>query len=316
MDENIINRSGLRTEDEIIDSWAIKDLTVSIVCIVFNQERYIEETIKSFLLQRTTFAIEIIIHDDVSSDASVAIIEKYKSLYPRLIKPIIASENQFSQYMCKPIVNCLKVAKSPYIALCEGDDYWVDNSKLQKQAEILSNNKYISLVHTNSYDFNVTKDKKETSNIPSKINTTMSLMTRNRIRTLTTMFRSSDYLRFSSENEVEVKKWLLGDWPLWIYLSTIGDIYLLNDTTSVYRVLDESLSHSKDLNKLNLFRQSTFEMRVYLIHKLKLSKKATQVVSNASIKNYIRFNTPLIEQAYKNCSFKYKLKYIIKRVSS
>lgn len=312
-----IQSINLKNEQEIISSWKNeKTVIVSIICITYNHQLYIEDAIKSFLMQETDFAFEVIIHDDASTDKTVKIIEHYQHLYPTIIKPIFQSENQYSKGGFRPSIYASKFAKGQFIALCEGDDYWVDNSKLQKQAEILSNNKYISLVHTNSYDFNVTKDKKETSNIPSKINTTMSLMTRNRIRTLTTMFRSSDYLRFSSENEVEVKKWLLGDWPLWIYLSTIGDIYLLNDTTSVYRVLDESLSHSKDLNKLNLFRQSTFEMRVYLIHKLKLSKKATQVVSNASIKNYIRFNTPLIEQAYKNCSFKYKLKYIIKRVSS
>lgn len=306
----------LKSEQDIISAWENKNKTVvSIICITYNHGLYIEDAIKSFLMQKTNFSFEVIIHDDASSDTTINIIKRYHSLYPNIIKPIFQTENQYSKIGLKFFWDISKFVKGKYIALCEGDDYWIDSSKIQKQTTALMKNKNISLVHTNSIDFDVTKNEKNTSKIPSEINTTMSLMHRNRIRTLTTMFRASHYLDFTSKNEIEVKKWLLGDWPLWIYLSTMGDILLLNDTTAIYRVLGESLSHSRDINKLNAFRRSTFEMRLSLIDSLCLPKKATKIVSNASIKDQIRFDIELIDQAYKNCSLKYKFKYIRKRIS-
>lgn len=236
MDENIINRSGLRTEDEIIDSWAIKDLTVSIVCIVFNQERYIEETIRSFLLQRTTFAIEIIIHDDVSSDASVAIIEKYKSLYPRLIKPIIASENQFSQYMCKPIVNCLKVAKSPYIALCEGDDYWVDIDKLEKQYQACAKYPKASLCFTAAKEIDEVTRKEQVICQPYSVRKIISsedaIVNRGGYMPTASLFIKSSYTPFIIEN---AKSWPIGDFFIQSYLAIVGEVVFLPEITCVYR---------------------------------------------------------------------------------
>jgi len=108
------------------------DLLVSICCITYNHEDYIRSAIEGFLMQKTDFAFEIIIHDDASKDATADIIREYEEKYPDIIKPIYQTENQYSKGK-EVTLFTLKAAKGKYIALCEGDDYWIDPLKLQKQ---------------------------------------------------------------------------------------------------------------------------------------------------------------------------------------
>lgn len=124
----------LPSESEILRMWASdQNVSVSVVCPTFNQVAYIEGAIIGFLKQKTTFRFEIIIHDDASSDGTTDIVEKYSREYPNLIKTIIQSENQHSKGGFKPAAHGAKFASGRYIALCEGDDFWVSEYKLQSQ---------------------------------------------------------------------------------------------------------------------------------------------------------------------------------------
>lgn len=109
-----------------------KDPLVSICCITYNHENYIRDAIEGFLMQKTDFPFEIIIHDDASTDATADIIREYEEKYPDIIKPIYQTENQYSKGN-KVSFFTYRAAKGKYIALCEGDDYWIDPLKLQKQ---------------------------------------------------------------------------------------------------------------------------------------------------------------------------------------
>lgn len=113
-----------------------EELLVSICCIAYNHEYYINKTIEGFLMQITNFRYEILIHDDASTDSTQKIIHAYKNQFPDTIKPIYQTENQFSRG-----VNALHIvserAVGKYIAICEGDDYWVDPYKLQKQVDYM-----------------------------------------------------------------------------------------------------------------------------------------------------------------------------------
>lgn len=122
----------LPSEAEIRSSWTSPPLLVSIVCTAFNHERYIEDAIRGFLLQKTDFPFEIVIHDDASTDNTRRLIEYYADAYPGLIKPVFQSANQY-RLGKKPIPLAAGYAKAPYIALCEGDDFWTDDAKLQSQ---------------------------------------------------------------------------------------------------------------------------------------------------------------------------------------
>lgn len=113
-------------------------VAVSIICNAYNHEKYIAQCLDGFVMQKTNFAFEVLVHDDASTDGTANIIREYEKKYPQIIKPIYQTENQYSkggitrfQY---PRV------KGKYIAFCEGDDYWTDPLKLQKQYNALEAN--------------------------------------------------------------------------------------------------------------------------------------------------------------------------------
>lgn len=106
---------------------------VSICCIAYNHEEYLRQSIESFLIQETSFPYEIVIHDDASTDNTANIIREYEAKYPEIIRPIYQTENQYSKEIMLPFLTTLRAAKGKYVAICEGDDYWTDPLKLQKQ---------------------------------------------------------------------------------------------------------------------------------------------------------------------------------------
>lgn len=91
-------------------------------------------------MQKTTFPFEIVVHDDASTDSTADIIRKYEEKYPNIVKPIYETENQYSKpgYPLGKIVN--SALKGKYVAFCEGDDYWIDENKLQRQFDFLYSN--------------------------------------------------------------------------------------------------------------------------------------------------------------------------------
>lgn len=127
------------------------NIIVSIICICFNHEKYISNTIDSFLMQKTTFNFEILIHDDASTDKSQEIIQNYTNRYPKIIKTVLQKNNQYSQGLV-PYNIIKKLAKGKYIAFCEGDDYWTDPLKLQKQVDYLEAHPEVVI---SSFDANI-----------------------------------------------------------------------------------------------------------------------------------------------------------------
>ena len=215
--------------------YIMNDIMVSISCLTYNHEDYIEEAIESFLAQKTTFKYEILIHDDASTDRTTQIIKKYEKKYPGLIKPIYQTENQYSKKVKVPEFN-RKRAQGRYIAICEGDDYWIDPYKLQKQIEYMEKNSNCSAcVHA------AIKIDAETKRIVGEIRpgkksryysieeiivgggalfATNSIVYRNSFKQLPEFYYKAP----------------VGDYPLMIYLAIIGDVYYIDDYMSVYRI--------------------------------------------------------------------------------
>ena len=110
---------------------------VSIQCLVYNHEPYLRQCLDGFVMQKANFKFEAIVHDDVSTDRSAEIIREYAEKYPDIIKPIFEKENQFSKGFDKLSSIMNAAGKGKYIALCEGDDYWTDPLKLQKQVDFM-----------------------------------------------------------------------------------------------------------------------------------------------------------------------------------
>lgn len=123
------------TEREIISRWRANRPLVSIICITYNHAAYIAHALDGFLGQITDFPIEVIVRDDASTDGTASIIEKYASRYPRIVRPILEPVNTFGRV--NPLSAALGSAEGSFVAGCEGDDYWIDENKLQRQVEIL-----------------------------------------------------------------------------------------------------------------------------------------------------------------------------------
>ena len=129
-----------KTEEKIIHKWGgIQRPLVSICSITYNHERFISQALDSFLMQITDFPFEVIVRDDCSTDQTAAIIKQYHERFPNIIKPIFETENQYAKGQ-RPMPIAVQQATGKYIAMCEGDDYWTDPLKLQKQVDFLDAN--------------------------------------------------------------------------------------------------------------------------------------------------------------------------------
>ena len=122
---------------------------VSINCITYNHCKYIRDALEGFLMQITNFPVEILIHDDASTDGTAEIIKEYEKQYPWLIKPVYQTENQYSKHNGTISKIQYGRARGKYLAFCEGDDYWTDHYKLQKQVDFLESNVWVDICPTN-----------------------------------------------------------------------------------------------------------------------------------------------------------------------
>jgi len=124
-------------EAQILARWRGKtDPVVSIICTTYNHERFVESALRGFLGQDCPYPFEILIHDDASTDATQAIIRRWQDRFPNLIRPVLQTRNQFSQGI-RPWETMLARARGDFVALCEGDDYWIHPGKLALQVGYL-----------------------------------------------------------------------------------------------------------------------------------------------------------------------------------
>lgn len=232
---------------------------VSICCATYNHESYISKTIEGFLCQITKFRFEIIIHDDASTDLTAKIVNDY-ALKNNNIKAIIQPVNLMSQGINPTIDHIFKQAKGKYIALCDGDDYWTDPYKLQKQVDVLDNEMHVSLVAHRS----IVKwiDGSESIFPTQKEDiyyTHTDMCTTHHLggNTSSLMFRKSHIEGYKSFGGDKISA---GDWTLCLYISQFGIIKVLKDVMSVYRKHENGIyaglnSIERSLWRLNLYNE-------------------------------------------------------------
>lgn len=121
----------------------MENILVAIHCLAYNHEPYISECLDGFVMQKTNFKFVAIVHDDASTDGTAAIIREYAEKYPEIIYPILETENQWSKpdgSLGRIMSNAIIDTGAKYVAMCEGDDYWIDPYKLQKQVDFMEKN--------------------------------------------------------------------------------------------------------------------------------------------------------------------------------
>ncbi len=244
-------------------------IVVSISCITYNHAPYIRECLDGFLMQKCNFEFEILIHDDASTDGTQDIIKEYQQKHPNIIKPIFQTENQYSKgQRGMNIKYNFPRAKGKYIALCEGDDYWTDPLKLQKQVDFLEEHKEYGLVHTQIKYLTVIDKKIKASTTDRSNNSFNQLIYKNNIATLTTLMRKECLDKYVNDvNPQSQKNWIAGDLPIWLWFSINSKIYFLNNITSVYRVIPGSVSNTLTSSKYLEFIKSRFYIKEYFIKK-------------------------------------------------
>ena len=110
------------------------DKKVSVICVTFNQKRFIAQALDGFVMQKTDFSFQVLVGDDASTDGTTDVVIEYAKKYPDIIKPVLHSQNVGA---FKNSLSVYQAAKTEYVALCDGDDYWTDPLKLQKQVDFL-----------------------------------------------------------------------------------------------------------------------------------------------------------------------------------
>lgn len=206
-------------------------MKLSICCITYNHENFIAQALDGFLMQKTNFGYEIVIGEDCSTDKTLEIIKQYQERYPEKIK-LFANKTNIG--MMPNFIKILKECAGKYIALCEGDDYWTDPYKLQKQVNFLETNEdYAICFHEAICLF---EDGKEFFYNNIKHNTTfgfLDLTQKNFISTASCVFRVNDYHRLMPDWFLKLN---VGDWGLHLLNASSGKIYFFNDCMSVYRI--------------------------------------------------------------------------------
>ncbi len=237
-----------------------KEPLVSICCITYNHELYIRDAIEGFLMQKTDFPFEILIHDDASTDGTADIIREYEAKYPDIIKPIYQTENQYSKGIKISATYNYPRAKGKYIALCEGDDYWIDPYKLQKQVDFLEANNDVNIIY---HKVNILNPDNKIISYGSKNNFYFSfydsLISKQGV-TLSCMFRKVGLSILS--NKLTILKLNVGDWPLECFLTLNSKGYYLAETMGVYRV------HSGGLTKKLVYSKYIIDRYKFLLYLL------------------------------------------------
>lgn len=274
---------------ELLEDWSqLPEYPIlSILCTTYNHEKYIATAVEGFIKQQIDFSFEILIHDDASTDNTPSLIRQYQSNYPHLIRAVLQRENQKTNHHSS-IAGVMSRGK--YIAICEGDDYWIDSQKCKKQIEYLENNPdiiatthLVKIVDQNNSeladlrypecpDEYYTLDHYKRGLLPGQ---TGSIVMRNIFQN--TFFDSSILYQLPQHP---------GDRPLAFLLAAHGKVFVFQKVMSAYRyVSNEGSSFSASVNKGNKRHYSKIKQKLYrklteYSHLQIDNQKAVQVVES------------------------------------
>ncbi len=234
---------------------------LSIICPVYNQEEFIAQTLDGFLMQKTQYPFEIIVHDDASTDKTAAIVRSYELKHPGIFANIYQTENQFSKTINSVTKITFAAARGKYMALCEGDDYWQDPYKIEKQIKFLEeHSEFVGCFHNTEERYE--EDDTRASFLycaftAARAISFAELSYSNCIPTCSVMFRKDLF-----EFPLWYDELRLGDWPLHLLNAQFGDYWYMPKVMGVHRLHIKSMWMLQDSDRNNQFVVDAYDIMI------------------------------------------------------
>ncbi len=269
---------------------------VSVRMITYNHAPYIRHMIESVLSQKTDFPFEVIIGEDCSTDGTREIVFEYAEKYPDMIRPITSDQNVGMHENGR---RAFKACRGKYVAYCDGDDYWLRNDKLQKQADYLEGNPNCGLVCSDYDVYHVDTDLRiknyvkhrgwqvpDSRRVEDYITAYNADRIGSAILTCTVMLRRELVERVRAEDPYLFKEgsFLMGDTQLWMEINALSEIGFIPESLATYNILAESVSQSKDVTKNLRFQISKTDLFLYLGKKHNVSGSLLEPMDNYRLK--------------------------------
>lgn len=310
----------------------MSEIMVSIICAAYNHEKFIRSALDGFINQKTDFNFEVLVHDDASTDNTANIIREYEKAYPNIIKPIYQSENKFSKSVDIQKEIIIPIARGKYIALCEGDDYWIDEHKLQKQVDYLESHPDCTICFTNAYTEDQQRDKKREIFLPGDDNEVKTFPAHYKDYTLNNAYEIKfaptasyiyprDIYIKVSQNFVKCQN---GDLQVRLMLTASGYAHFINEATCVYRInvpnscetvwKKQSKSDGKNrcqlalnmLEKLDQMTEGKYSEGIWQFKRVQLISYIAYCTSLKVLKN------PYLGRAFREIPLKEKIKIVLR----
>lgn len=271
---------------------------LSVLLLTYNHEKYISDCIESILMQKTNFDLEVLIGEDCSTDNTRVIINKYIQKYPEKLKLVTSDKNIGALKNENKLMN---LAQGKYIAFIEGDDFWMDSLKLQKQVDFLESNPDFGLVHgdVNHYYENIGKteyavNKSKQAIIPQSNVFEYFLKPEPLfIKTATTCFRKELVTRHFDYALAIEENWPLTDLPLWMDISYYSKVHYFNEVFATYRLLNESASRTRSIHKHYKYIKDLFKIKVVYMEKYKTDFSVVDALSENYYRTLLRYSFKL-----------------------
>ena len=268
---------------------------VCISCPVYNHKPFIGMAMDGFCMQKTNFPFVAVIVDDASTDGTCDVIKKYleenfiigdgidacqkqtdygsvfflrnKNNPNCYFAVVFLQENHYSHNKSKEVYREEWTRNSKYMAICEGDDYWIDPLKLKMQVEYMESSPSTGMCYTKCRYFYQDKMKFASKAWGGDAESFERMIQSNPVPTASALFRQE--LRNQYENEISPssKGWMLGDYPFWIWIAKEYGVKFINEETCVYRVLEKSASHRDDKKKREEFIRSVCDIQIFFADK-------------------------------------------------
>lgn len=244
----------------------IQQPQVSVFIITYNQEQTIGQTIESILMQEGSFTMELIIGEDAGADGTRQICMDYQQKYPKTIKLLLQDTNQG---LVKNYIDTIRLCKGQYIAVCAGDDYWIDKHKIAKQLRFFEEHPGYGVVSTSGYRLLVKKNKFVEGFAPLNpvpAGEVFDKTWRGGVYAMPlSLLIRADLLEFLDFDEFLKRKFSVEDVPMQAILAKHTKFGHIPDLCCVYRVYNESLTFTNFNNPRYIYyHQGLVEIRRYL----------------------------------------------------